>query len=58
MRFDLPQNIKFVLNTFNQNGHKAYIVGGCVRDLLCKKTPHDFDVTTSALPHETQSKYT
>lgn len=55
MKFDLPQNIKFVLNTFNQNGHKAYIVGGCVRDLLCGKTPHDFDVTTSALPHETQN---
>lgn len=57
MKFDLPQNIKFVLNTFNQNGHKAYIVGGCVRDLLCQKTPHDFDVTTSALPHETQNLF-
>ena len=57
MRFNLPQNIKFVLNTFNQNGHKAYIVGGCVRDLLCQKKPHDFDVTTSALPHETQNLF-
>lgn len=57
MKFDLPQNIKFVLNTFNQNGHKAYIVGGCVRDLLCGKTPNDFDVTTSALPHETQNLF-
>ena len=55
MRFTLPQNIKFVLDTFYQNGHKAYIVGGCVRDLLCGITPNDYDVTTSALPNETQT---
>ena len=53
----MPQNIKFVLDTFNKNGHKAYIVGGCVRDLLCGKTPNDFDITTSALPYETQNLF-
>lgn len=57
MKFILPQNIQFVLNTLTQNGHKAYIVGGCVRDLLCGNTPHDYDVTTSALPHETQALF-
>ena len=57
MRFTLPQNIKFVLDTLTKNGHSAYIVGGCVRDLLCGKAPHDFDITTSALPHETQSLF-
>lgn len=57
MRFDLPQNIKFVLDTLIKNGHKAYIVGGCVRDFLCDKTPHDFDITTSALPSVTQSLF-
>ncbi len=54
MEFGLPQNIKFVLDTLHKSGHKAYIVGGCVRDLLCGKFPHDYDITTSALPHETQ----
>ncbi len=54
MRFLLPQNIKFVLDTLKSSGYKAYIVGGCVRDLLCGKTPHDFDITTSALPDEVQ----
>lgn len=53
----MPQNIKLALDTLIKNGHKAYIVGGCVRDLLCGKTPHDFDITTSALPHETQSLF-
>ena len=54
MRFRLPQNVNFVLDTLTDHGHKAYIVGGCVRDLLCGKAPHDFDITTSALPNEVQ----
>ncbi len=33
-------------------GHAAYLVGGCVRDLLLGKTPKDFDVATSARPNE------
>ncbi len=57
MNFDLPQNIKFVLDTLTLNGHKAYIVGGCVRDLLCGKIPHDYDITTSALPSDTQALF-
>lgn len=55
--FILPSKIEYVLNTLIKNGHKAYIVGGCVRDLLCGKTPHDFDITTSATPDETQNLF-
>ncbi len=54
MHFKLPKNIDFVLNTLQKSGFEAYIVGGCVRDLLCGKTPHDYDITTSALPNQTQ----
>ncbi len=50
--FKIPQNIDFVLENLIENGHKAYIVGGCVRDLLLEKTPSDFDITTSAKPEE------
>lgn len=57
MNFDLPQNVKFTLDTLIKNGHKAYIVGGCVRDLLCGKTPHDYDITTSALPCDIQNLF-
>ena len=33
-------------------GYEAYLVGGCVRDMLMGVEPHDFDITTSALPDE------
>lgn len=39
-----------IVRTLRQNGHQAYFVGGCVRDLLRKKTPKDFDIATDALP--------
>ncbi len=50
--FKIPSNISFVIETLIRNGHKAYLVGGCVRDMLMGKTPTDFDVTTSAFPEE------
>lgn len=50
--FKIPKNVDFVLDKLIKNGRKAYIVGGCVRDLLLGKNPDDFDVTTSALPQE------
>ena len=34
------------------SGYKAYLVGGCVRDALMGIEPHDYDITTSALPNE------
>ena len=57
MKFNLPQKIEYVIDTLISNGHSAYIVGGCVRDLLCGKKPHDYDITTSATPDETQSLF-
>lgn len=38
-------------------GYKAYLVGGCVRDLLVGKTPKDFDVATSATPNEVRNTF-
>lgn len=49
----IPQNILYILDRLEQAGHEAYIVGGCVRDSLMGAQPHDFDITTSALPEET-----
>lgn len=57
MNFNLPKKIEYVLDILISNGHSAYIVGGCVRDLLCGKEPHDYDITTSATPNETQSLF-
>jgi len=39
-----------VLKTLMNNGCEAYLVGGCVRDMLLGKKPVDYDVTTSCLP--------
>src|SRR5437868_13619761 len=35
-----------------ERGHRAVFAGGCVRDMLLKKEPKDFDVATSARPEE------
>ncbi|XP_018480464.1 uncharacterized protein LOC108851524 isoform X1 [Raphanus sativus] len=37
-----------VLNGLRRKGHDVYLVGGCVRDLILKRTPRDFDILTSA----------
>lgn len=50
----IPKNIQYVIDLLQKNGHKAYIVGGCVRDMLLSKTPFDYDITTSALPQEVE----
>ncbi len=48
--FKIPQKIEYIIEKLAKNGHKAYIVGGCVRDILLGKTPDDYDITTSATP--------
>jgi len=41
-----------IARTLRAQGHSAYLVGGCVRDLLLGREPADFDVATSALPQQ------
>jgi len=41
-----------IIRTLRERGHEAYLVGGCVRDLLLKREPSDYDVATSATPQE------
>ncbi len=53
----MPTKPQYVIDTLVQNGHSAYIVGGCVRDSLMGKTPDDFDITTSAKPEEVQNLF-
>lgn len=52
MEFFLPKDVNFIIGKLMDYGHEAYAVGGCVRDLLLKKEPHDWDITTSALPEQ------
>lgn len=46
-----PDALK-VIRRLRRYGHEAYLVGGCVRDLLCGLVPKDFDVITSARPRQ------
>ncbi len=46
----IPLPVRSTLKALNEAGFEAYIVGGCVRDLLLDRTPKDWDITTSALP--------
>ncbi len=46
-----------VVLRLRQNGHEAYLVGGCVRDLLVGRTPKDFDIATSATPNQVKSLF-
>ncbi len=45
-----PSGAIFILEVLQNSGHKAYLVGGCVRDLLLKKHPSEWDITTDATP--------
>ena len=45
-------NARQVVNQLLQAGYEAYLVGGCVRDLLLGITPKDFDVATNAHPEQ------
>lgn len=46
-----------VVNKLNQLGYEAYLVGGCVRDIVLNVTPKDFDVATNATPEEVKKTF-
>lgn len=48
----LPEKVSDIIKTLQDAGYEAYAVGGCVRDSLLDKTPHDWDITTSAFPEQ------
>jgi poly(A) polymerase len=41
-----------IARSLREHGYSAYLVGGCVRDLLLNREPADYDVATSATPHD------
>lgn len=53
MVLTLPPHVCACIDQLEQAGFEAWAVGGCVRDLLRGVQPHDYDLTTSALPEET-----
>lgn len=53
----IPAEVKKIIADLEDAGFEAYIVGGCVRDLLLKKNPNDWDVTTNAQPNQIQKVF-
>jgi poly(A) polymerase len=46
-----------IIHRLNKFGHKSYLVGGCLRDMLLEKKPKDFDVATSATPNQIKNVF-
>lgn len=53
----IPKEAICIIDTIEKAGYEAYIVGGCVRDLLMGRTPHDWDITTSAKPEQVKEVF-
>lgn len=53
----LPREVETVMRRMQSAGFRCHIVGGCVRDGLLGLTPHDWDLTTNALPEQVMAVF-
>lgn len=53
----LPADVRFIIETLKDAGHRADIVGGSVRDFLRGVSPHDYDMATDATPEEMKAVF-
>ena len=54
---ELPRTVSDLISRLEQAGYSAYAVGGCVRDSIMGREPHDWDLCTSALPAQMQEVF-
>ena len=54
---EISQGAKKALELLHAAGYEAYLVGGCVRDLIMKIPARDYDITTSATPEEMKKAF-
>lgn len=57
MKITVPEEVVAVSKTLAEAGFEAYLVGGCVRDMLLAREPKDWDVATDATPAEIQKLF-
>jgi len=57
MKSKIPFEVSHVTETLEKAGFKAFLVGGCVRDLILGKKPEDWDVTTNAKPEQIEKLF-
>jgi len=56
-RDQIPEPVVEIVRRLNDAGHRAWVVGGCIRDLLRGKEVSDWDIATSALPGEVKKVF-
>ena len=52
IKINLPEDVHEIMSVIKEYGATSYIVGGCVRDSILGREPHDWDICTPALPGE------
>ena len=52
IKINIPSDANEIIHILQNHGHSAYVVGGCVRDSILGRIPHDWDICTSATPSE------
>ncbi len=57
MQYRIPAEVEVVTKKLEEAGFEAYLVGGCVRDLIIGIEPKDWDVTTNATPEQIQAVF-
>ena len=57
MDLHIPADVSAVVDKLRSTGHRAYVVGGCVRDAIRGVDPADWDVATDAMPEEIQKVF-
>jgi tRNA nucleotidyltransferase (CCA-adding enzyme) len=57
MKASVPQEVLDIHSRLRGAGFEAYLVGGCVRDILLGREPKDWDITSNATPEEIQPLY-
>lgn len=51
----VPHNADNIISIFEKEGYRAYVVGGCVRDSLMGRAPHDWDICTPCTPEDAKN---
>lgn len=57
MKYLVPKPVTNIINALNEADFEAFLVGGCVRDLMLERPPKDWDITTNATPEETMKLF-
>ncbi|HDP80925.1 MAG TPA: polynucleotide adenylyltransferase PcnB [Spirochaetes bacterium] len=56
-RAHVEREVLDIMRHLQRNGHQAFLVGGCVRDILLGKKPKDFDIATDARPRQVKKLF-